>query len=321
MDDRDDRSPDRDARAQARMEELAVEVALDPGGSAFPALADAYRRAGRLQEARRVAEAGLARNPERVEGRVALALTLLDQGEAEAGRSELGRVLAADPNALSAGPIGFDEASATPVAPEPQAHPEPEPEAAPECATELEPEPATAHEIEEAVPPAAPTVLEAADEEIELAFADAESDPDEMVDATRVAQQAMRAGDLFEPEGSFTPALHPDFATQTMADLLEEQGDTAGAAQVRQALHGVPRIEADAASEPPPESGPQDVVPEIAAPIAVAEPPVPASPEEPVEPASVQIEAALATKRERARRERIVRTLESWLQNIRSEVA
>jgi len=255
----DDRSAQPDPGAQARMEELAVEVALDPGGAAFPTLADAYRKAGRLQEARRVAEAGLRQSPQRVEGRVALALTLLDLGEADAGRAELAQVLAADPNALSA---GAPAQGAPPVAPV-----------------------AAADVTEPEAPVAAPPELVVVDEEIELAFEAAETDPDEMVDATRVAQQAMRAGDLLEPEGGFTPTLHPDFATQTMADLLEDQGDTDAAARIRTSLERLPET---------PEA------------VLQAVPPAP--------PAASQPPGA-------ARRERIVRTLESWLDNIRREVA
>jgi uncharacterized protein HemY len=44
----------------AGIEALEVAVAKDPGGEQFAVLAEAYRRAGRHDDARRVAVAGLA---------------------------------------------------------------------------------------------------------------------------------------------------------------------------------------------------------------------------------------------------------------------
>jgi len=79
----------------ARLEAL---VAGDPGAAAFPALAEANRRAGRLDEAERVAREGLRRKPEQLAGRVALALALLDLGRAAEARRELERVLADVPD-------------------------------------------------------------------------------------------------------------------------------------------------------------------------------------------------------------------------------
>jgi tetratricopeptide (TPR) repeat protein len=74
----------------ARLEAL---LGADPGAPAFPALAEANRRAGRLEEAERVAREGLRRRPELSAGRVALALALLDLGRTEEARGELERVL------------------------------------------------------------------------------------------------------------------------------------------------------------------------------------------------------------------------------------
>ena len=83
---------DERARRQHELEELAVQVLEDPGSSAFPALAEAYRRAGLVDEARRVVERGLEAAPERMAGRVALGLVLIEQGEIDAARLELMRV-------------------------------------------------------------------------------------------------------------------------------------------------------------------------------------------------------------------------------------
>ena len=67
------------------MEHLRAEVAADAGAPLYPALAEALRRAGRAEDARRVSEAGLEEAPERMAGRVSLGLALLDLGELEHG--------------------------------------------------------------------------------------------------------------------------------------------------------------------------------------------------------------------------------------------
>lgn len=82
-----------------------------------------------------------------------------------------------------------------------------------------------AHDTIEASPP-----LDAfADDELEQAFAEATPEEDAMRDANEVAFEAMRAVELDLPE------LAP-FQTQTMAALLERQGDHAGARAIREAL-------------------------------------------------------------------------------------
>lgn len=68
-----------------------------------------------------------------------------------------------------------------------------------------------------------------ADDELEQAFAEATPEADAMHDANEVAFEAMRAVELDLPE------LAP-FQTQTMAALLERQGDHAGARAIRDAL-------------------------------------------------------------------------------------
>jgi predicted Zn-dependent protease len=79
----------------ARLEAL---LGADPGAPGFAALAEANRRAGRLEEAERVAREGLRRRPEHVAGRVALALALLEQERSDEARAELERVLADVPD-------------------------------------------------------------------------------------------------------------------------------------------------------------------------------------------------------------------------------
>lgn len=79
-----------------------------------------------------------------------------------------------------------------------------------------------------------------ADHEIERAFETAETNPDEMVDANDIAEQAMEAAlgpaETDEPEAGFAPTRHPTYATETMADLLERQGDADGAHAIRSRL-------------------------------------------------------------------------------------
>jgi hypothetical protein len=69
--------------------------------------------------------------------------------------------------------------------------------------------------------------------ELDRAFATAAPDPDQIIDADRMAHEAMRAASLDEPE---TDSANPIFATQAMAELLEKQGDLSGAARIRAAL-------------------------------------------------------------------------------------
>ena len=189
----------------ARLEAL---LGADPAAPAFAALAEANRRAGRLEEAERVAREGLLRRPELVSGRVALALALLDLGRIEEARSELERTLEEVPDH----PLALDTYAR-----------------------------------------AGGTALEAlADDEIEGAFAEAETSVGEMVDANHVAAEALRSADLDEPEGVFPTELEgvfptdaegsfpadsaSPFATRTVAGLLERQGHPAEAAALREEL-------------------------------------------------------------------------------------
>ena len=133
----------------------------DPGGPAFPALAEANRRAGRLEEAERVAREGLRRRPALIAGRVVLALALLDLGRVGEARKELERVLAEVPDH----PTALDALAGTGAA------------AATDSLDALD------------------------DAEIDGAFDEAETPAGEMVDANSIAAQALRAADLDSPEG------------------------------------------------------------------------------------------------------------------------
>jgi len=68
---------------------------------------------------------------------------------------------------------------------------------------------------------------EVSEVELESAFGRAETDVDQVVDADRLAREAIEEANLDLPEG---------FNTSTMADLLEAQGDAGGAARIRSNL-------------------------------------------------------------------------------------
>ncbi len=199
------------------LEELAIDPVLDPMAArieaeaeapSFPALAEVHRRAGRAEEAERVARQGIERWPTCYEGRVVLSLALLDQGRLEEARHELERW--AD-------------------------------EALPAHARAAAPMPA-----EPAEPELEIDALEDADgalSELELdrAFDEAEADTAGMVSADSIAEEALAeaersiAADAAEP-GPFAPEPESAFATETVAELLERQGHADDASRIRAAL-------------------------------------------------------------------------------------
>jgi len=200
-------------REIARLEAV---VGGDPGAQAFPALAEANRRAGRDKEAERVAREGLLHRPDCLAGRVALALALLDQEREDEARHLLEIVL--------------EEAPDHPIAA--AALPGPSLPSAGDVSLS-----ALGEEEED----------ELGDDELDRAFAGAEAHVESMVSANDLAAQAMRAAELDQPEGVQPhPSLVDDpstpFATDTMADLLERQGHDAEARAVREraGARGVP---------------------------------------------------------------------------------
>jgi hypothetical protein len=82
--------------------------------------------------------------------------------------------------------------------------------------------------------PASRLPHEVTDLELDRAFDRARPVADEVIDADRVARQAIREVDreLLRPRGG--PTL--PFATRTMAELLERQGDAEGARRIRASL-------------------------------------------------------------------------------------
>lgn len=87
---------------QSRIEDLRRRIQSDPASIAFAALADEYRRAGRLDEAIAVCASGLKRHPAYLSAHVTLGRALLESGRLEEARSTLEFVLRAAPENLSA---------------------------------------------------------------------------------------------------------------------------------------------------------------------------------------------------------------------------
>ena len=175
----------------------------------FAARAEVHRREGRPAEAERVAREGLAEAPSNVAGWLVLGLALLDQGDAEQAHREL---TVATEHLLSG--------SAAQAA----------------AAVERPPPP----------PPAPATPIDFADgvddDELDFAFEAAETDRDELVDADRVAQQALRqVEDALPPDLAARPGAA--FATNTMAELLEKQGDPDAASKLRASIGARPGAE------------------------------------------------------------------------------
>jgi tetratricopeptide (TPR) repeat protein len=86
----------------ARIEDLRRRVEKDPASIAFAQLAEEYRRAGELEEAIRVCEAGLVLHPAYTSARVTLGRALYDLGRLEEAEAEFTRVLEAAPDNLIA---------------------------------------------------------------------------------------------------------------------------------------------------------------------------------------------------------------------------
>ena len=167
--------------------QLAGAIGGDPGSPAFPAVAELHRRAGRYLEFETVLRAGLARCPESHEGRLVLAIGLLDQGRINEARAEFDYLTAVILSAHGLAPGG-----------------------------------------------------EVSEREFEAAFDAAETDNDALIDPNRVAEEAVESVDRAAADGlpEDGDALAPGsaFATASMAALLADQGDDAGAERIRAKL-------------------------------------------------------------------------------------
>ncbi|MAE93098.1 MAG: hypothetical protein CL910_00415 [Deltaproteobacteria bacterium] len=185
-----------DERAEiGRLETLG---AYDPAAPGIAAMAEAHRQAGEPDKALKLADDGLAAQPDMVAVRIARALALIDLGQLVDARSELTRVLDTVTDhpvaqALMSGPDGNREALA-----------------------DLDPG------------------------ELDEAFRAAEPETDQMVSANDFAEAALQAVDdetddhaplaLSELADDEPPS---PYATETVADLLDEQGHGDEAAKIR----------------------------------------------------------------------------------------
>lgn len=197
--------------------ELERSVEADAGDEAFALLAECYRRDGRVADAEAVARRGLARVPSSAPGLAVLVLALLDGGRETEARVVL-----------------EERAAAALAAWRPQAPPDP---------------PAATPEPELSVSAA----------ELDHAFETAEPELEAMITPDRLAEEAALRVDAGSAEpaeaaGAFAESsevleLGEAFSTRTMAELLEQQGDSDGAARIRASLAATP-----AAERPSPET-------------------------------------------------------------------
>lgn len=84
------------------VQELERRIQKDPASIAFAQLAEEYRRAGRYEDAVRVARAGLARHPGYLSARVTLGRVLVELDQLDAAKTELETVLKSAPENLAA---------------------------------------------------------------------------------------------------------------------------------------------------------------------------------------------------------------------------
>ena len=116
------------------------------------------------------------------------------------------------------------------------------------------PEPGVRFATDASAAPVAP-LSDLAEAELDDAFERATPEADSMMDAEGIAFQAVTA---VENEATHRgPELPADaFRTQTMAELLERQGDVAGAEAIREALRDAPSEATAADPEAPREESP-----------------------------------------------------------------
>lgn len=89
-----------DTAAQARIRDLERRIELDPGSRLFLALAEEYRKAGRLSEALATLQRGLLSHPGYLSAQVALGRAHFEAGQATEAIATFSKVLAADPGNL-----------------------------------------------------------------------------------------------------------------------------------------------------------------------------------------------------------------------------
>ncbi|MBW2245340.1 MAG: hypothetical protein JRH01_25495 [Deltaproteobacteria bacterium] len=181
-----------------RLEALGADRPDSPG---IAALAEARRRDGDAGEALRLAEEGLASQPDFVAARVARALALLDLDRSGEARLELERVLEAVP----------DHPIASALQDDPRALPAPDP------------------------------LPELAEAELDQALELAQPETDEMHSTDSYAAAAIQAAELEDEPVEpglvpFESAGDSPYATATVAGLLDDQGHGQEAEAIRRGL-------------------------------------------------------------------------------------
>jgi len=78
--------------------QFEARLAREPTSQAYAALAEAYRRSGRADEAVTLCREGLARHPGYVTTRLVLAKALLEVGDVQTARTEIQRFLGGEPD-------------------------------------------------------------------------------------------------------------------------------------------------------------------------------------------------------------------------------
>jgi tetratricopeptide (TPR) repeat protein len=89
-----------DPGAEARIRDLKRRIELDPGSRLFLALAEEYRKSGRLAEALSTLQRGLLAHPTYLSAQVALGRAHLESGQVTEAIATFSKVLAADPGNL-----------------------------------------------------------------------------------------------------------------------------------------------------------------------------------------------------------------------------
>lgn len=89
-----------DAGAQARIQDLKRRIELDPGSRLFLALAEEYRKSGRLAEALSTLQRGLLAHPNYLSAQVALGRAYAESGQVTEAIATFSKVLVADPGNL-----------------------------------------------------------------------------------------------------------------------------------------------------------------------------------------------------------------------------
>jgi tetratricopeptide (TPR) repeat protein len=89
-----------DAGAEARIQDLKRRIELDPGSRLFVALAEEYRKNGRIAEALSTLQRGLLSHPNYLSAQVALGRAYLESGQVTEAIATFSKVLVADPGNL-----------------------------------------------------------------------------------------------------------------------------------------------------------------------------------------------------------------------------